>query len=149
VGYVFHILFALGSLAVLDLGWASTVERVWAVPLGVFVPYALGWAARVPRRALPHRRPERLLPSLPVAAARRRARPRLGGDRRCAAAAVDPDWLGFGVLAALAPFFVYQVAAIDARARCPAFGSGRQRRAPSSSVLRPPCRSWCIWRAPA
>jgi len=136
VSYIFPILFALGTLALSDLGWVSAGELPWVVPSLVLAPYALAWLAR---RALLAGRfrvgvaLERLLGIAPVllqAVA-------IGGcgwlaslERWGFAAASVEDWPGVALLAPLAPFLVYQLVTIDARARALAFspdGAGKVR----------------------
>jgi len=123
VGYVFHILFALATLALVDVGWAGREERLWVLPFLALLPYALGWQAR--RAFLTgHFRLgealERALAAAPVLL-QLTAITSLGWmttlERWSGAHPALGNWQGLELLAALAPFLAYQVVAIDARAR--------------------------------
>jgi Zn-dependent protease with chaperone function len=123
VSYVFEILFALATLALPELGWTSGRVHPWGVLALVLVPYALGWVAR---RALLGGRfrigalLERLLAASPVLL-QAVALAELGWtttlERRGYAGLNLEEWLDLELLAALLPYFMYQLAAIDARAR--------------------------------
>jgi Zn-dependent protease with chaperone function len=123
VSYVFEIVFALATLALPELGWTVGPSRPWGVAALVLVPYALGWCAR---RALLAGRfrvgalLERALVGAPVVL-QAAAVGELGWlaalQQRGVGQVTLEDWLDLRVLLALAPYLVYQVAAIDARAR--------------------------------
>lgn len=127
MNFVVPILCALGSLALLELGWVLPGERWWVLVALVPLPYGLAWLARVALLRGIFRVGgllERLLALAPVlsqvlavgaagwiATLARHGRP---------VAELD-EWLGLDVLWALLPFFVYQCLAIDARARLLSF----------------------------
>jgi len=123
VSYVFEILFALATLALPELGWSSERVHPWGVLALVLVPYAIAWSAR---RALLAGRfragvvLERCLTASPVLL-QALALCELGWtitlERREFPVVQLDDWLDLGLLAGLVPYFLYQLAAIDARAR--------------------------------
>ncbi len=123
MGYVLNILFALGTLAVPD-SWSRAGERPWVVPLLVLVPYLLGWSARRSFFAGRFRlgtlleRGAALSPMLlqlfaVVALGWLATVERWSGERTG-----DEGWPDLWMLVGLAPFFLYEAAALDARARC-------------------------------
>ena len=122
MGFLFGILLAFVALGANDLGWASERELPWAVALAALVPYALGTAAR--RLHLAGRRSAALLErSLAVAplVLHVLAITSLGW------LATVESWTGWEItleswprlrlFLGLAPYIVYQSAAIDARTR--------------------------------
>jgi Zn-dependent protease with chaperone function len=123
VNYLFEILFALATLALPELGWTSAGVHPWGVTALLLVPYGLGWCTR---RALLAGRfrlgavLERVLAYSPVAL-QALAISELGWleflERRGATASTLDGWLGLELCSAVAPYFFYQLAAIDARAR--------------------------------
>jgi len=155
VSYIFPILFALGTLALSEFGWVSAGELPWVVLLLLVAPYALGW---IMRRALLGGRfrigvaLERLLVVLPVllqvvvigACGWLHSLERWG----FAEASVG-DWPGVALLAPLAPYLVYQLLSIDARARALAFSPDAARNVRSYqlrmflSALLPLCVFLC------
>jgi Zn-dependent protease with chaperone function len=123
VSYVFEIVFALATLALPELGWVGGSSQPVAVLALVLVPYALGWCARRVLLAGRFRLGaliERALAFSPVLL-QALALARLGWleflERRGAAVATLDGWLDLELVLALAPYLVYQIAAIDARAR--------------------------------
>ncbi len=136
MSFVFHILFALGTLVLPELGWRSESEHPWLVLLLVLVAYPL---AALTRRLLLRGRfrtgalLERALSILPIAL-QALAVCELGWAGTLTRLGLTPpaleDWLDLRVLWALAPYLVFQLAAIDARARFLAFppdAPGKQR----------------------
>jgi Zn-dependent protease with chaperone function len=123
VNYVVPILFALASLALLELGWANPGELPWVLVALVPLPYFAAWATRallLRGRFRLGALLERLLALSPVLM--QFAAVGVGGwiaslARLGRPVATFDEWLGLDVLWALIPFFVYQVLAIDARAR--------------------------------
>jgi Zn-dependent protease with chaperone function len=123
VNYVFEIVLALLTLALPELG----IEAERSLPLFaltlVLVPYLLGWAAR---RALLAGRfragavLERVLVISPVLL-QALAVSELGWlhalELRGFGRVTLQEWLDLGLLLGLFPYFLYQLAAIDARAR--------------------------------
>lgn len=127
MNYIVPILGALASLALLELGWVVPGERLLLLLALAPLPHVLAWLAR---QALLRGRfrsgalLERLLAVAPVLL-------------QCAAVGVCgwlaflarhgrpvgrlDEWLGLDVLWGLVPFFVAQLLAIDARARCLCF----------------------------
>jgi Zn-dependent protease with chaperone function len=127
VSYVFHILFAVASLLLAELGHARGEPRPVLVVFAALVPYVLGFAAH--RSLLAGRFRwgallERLLSLSPILL-QACAIVWLGWLATLARAGLALDtldqWPGLELLWALAPYLVYQLAAIDARARCLAF----------------------------
>lgn len=127
MNYVVPILCALGSLALLELGWTIPGEHPWLLGALCLVPYLLAWSTRAALLRGRFRTGallERLHALSPVLL-------------QCAAVGVAgwittlahlgrpvttlDEWLGLDVLWALLPFFVYQLLAIDARARLLSF----------------------------
>jgi Zn-dependent protease with chaperone function len=123
VNYVVPILCALGSLALLELGWANPGELPGLLVALTLVPYLAAWLARVALLRGRFRTGallERLLALSPVLA--QFAAVGAGGwittlARHGRPVAALDEWLGLDVLWALLPFLVYQLLAIDARAR--------------------------------
>ncbi len=123
MGYVLNILFALGTLAALDLGWASGREVLWAVPLLGLAPYLLGSAARRCYLAGRFRLGgafERAVAFSPLLLqlAAVSGLGWLSTVQRWSGVRISVDgWPSIWLLAGLGPFFLYQCAAVDARAR--------------------------------
>lgn len=148
MSYVFHIVFALVTLALPDMGWHREGERPWLALALVLVPYALAWVAYRALRAGRFRigaALERLLSAAPVLL-QAVAIGELGWAETLVRWGVrspaPDDWLDLRVLWALAPYLVYQVAAIDARARAFAFPPdtpGKQRGFQLRLFLSPLC----------
>lgn len=123
MSYVFEIVFALATLALPELGWTSGRVHPWGVLALVLVPYVLGWAARRVLLAGHFRFGallERLLAASPVLL-QAVALGELGWtttlERRGFSGVSLEEWLDLEILAALVPYLMYQLAAIDARAR--------------------------------
>jgi len=123
VSYVFEILFALGTLALPELGWSGSGVHPWLVAALVVVPYGLGWCTRRVLLAGRFRLGavlERALWISPILL-QAVAIGELGWltflERREVEISTLDGWLGVELLNALAPYLVYQLAAIDARAR--------------------------------
>jgi len=141
LGYVFHIFAAFLTLASPELGWHRSGERAWAVLALLLAPHALAWLAR--RAFLAGRfrvgaMLDRVLGLAPVAL-QLLAVCELGWlerlERWGMTAPAHAEWVGLGLLPALLPFFLYQCAAIDARARYLG-GSGQDRRSARAFQLR-------------
>jgi len=122
VSYVLEIVLALATLALPELGWSGTRELPWVVLALACIPHVLGLAAR---RALLSGRfrtgalLERLLVVGPVLL-QALAVAELGWLATLERAGLSPavaEWAGLDLLPGLAPYFVYQLLAIDARAR--------------------------------
>lgn len=123
MSYIFHILFALAALALPELGWHSTGEHPWLLLALVVGPYPL---AALARRALLRGRfrsgaaLERALSAMPVVL-QALAVCELGWAATLVRLGLTPpafeEWLDLRVLWALAPYLVFQLASIDARAR--------------------------------
>ncbi len=136
MSYLFEILFALATLALPELGWTSAGVYPWAVAALLVVPYGLGWCTRRVLLAGRFRLGallERALAYSPVVL-QALAISELGWleflVRRGAAVSTLDGWLGLELCFALAPYFLYQLAAIDARARSLVFPPdtpGKQR----------------------
>lgn len=134
MGYLFHLLAALLAQGLAEMGWTTGWRAPWAVPLLVVVPHALTWGSRRAFLAGRFRASSSLLRVLSASA------PMLHLVALCAFGWIEctRDWLGSevsldawprsGMLLALAPFVLYEIAVIDARARSVAT-SGRDRSA--------------------
>jgi Zn-dependent protease with chaperone function len=129
MGFVLHLLLALGGLIVVELGWTGGVQAPWVLVGFLVVPYGLG---RVARRAYLAGRfrtgalLERLLSLGPVLM-HLLALTCLGWPALLAPRGLGPQpggWSGLGLLAGLAPYLVYELVTIDARARSLAFVRG-------------------------
>lgn len=126
MGYVLHLLLALASLIAVELGWTAGLQAPWALVVFLGVPYALAWSARrayLTGRFRTGAAIERLLGIAPVAM-HLVALTCLGWPETLAGLDLGPGrggWSGPGLLAGLAPYLVYEIVAIDARARCLAF----------------------------
>lgn len=122
MSYVLEIVLALATLALPELGWSDARVLPWVVALLACVPHALGLAAR--RMLLSGRFRagallERLLVVAPVVL-QALAVTELGWLMTLEQGGYGPtidEWVGLGLLPGLAPYLVYQLAAIDARAR--------------------------------
>lgn len=122
MSYVLEIVLALATLALPGLGWDGGRTLPWVVLALALVPHALGF---VTRRALLSGRfrlgvlLERLLILAPVLL-QALAVTELGWLTTLEAAGFGPktsQWAGLELLPGLAPYLVYQLAEIDARAR--------------------------------
>lgn len=123
MGYLVPILVALLSLGAADFGWTSTRPLPWAVGGLALAPYALAWAAHRLLFAGRFRAAgivDGAIALSPVAAQMLAAT--LLGWPTTVERALDASvsllrWPGPGVVAGLAPYVLYQLCAIDARAR--------------------------------
>jgi len=134
LGYLLHILGALLAQGLAEFGWTTGWKIPWAVPVLVAVPHALAWGSRRAFLAGWFRSSSALLRGLSASA------PILQLVALCAFGWMDStkEWLGTEIsldswprgemLLALLPFVLYEIAAIDARARIVA-PSGRDRSA--------------------
>lgn len=122
MNYVLEIVLALATLALPELGWEGERALSFGVLGLALVPHLLGFAAR---RALLSGRfrlgllLERLLVVAPVGL-QCLAITELGWLTTLEQAGYEPtarEWVGLGLLPGLAPYLVYQLVAIDARAR--------------------------------
>jgi Zn-dependent protease with chaperone function len=132
MGYLFHLLAALVGQGVAEAGWTTGWRAPWAVAALVVIPPALALGARQ-AFLKGHFRSSALLSKALTACA-----PVLSFVALCALGWMDSTraWLGFeladdawprlDMLAGLIPFVVYELAAIDARARSLS-RSGRDR----------------------
>lgn len=128
MGYVIHILLALLAQGLLELAPSAPLEWPLAVLALVLVPYALQVAARAAYFAGRFRAAARwqtLLQAAPLVlqlAALGLFGWRASVARWCGTRPELLDWPHPALLAALVPFAVYTLAAIDARARQAALG---------------------------
>ena len=123
MNYLFEFLFALATLALPELGWTSAGVHPWIVAALVLVPYGLAFGARRVLLAGRFRLGavlERGLVVSPIVL-QALAVGELGWltflERRDVEVSTLDSWLGVELLTALAPYLLYQLAAIDARAR--------------------------------
>jgi Zn-dependent protease with chaperone function len=134
MGYLLHLLVALLGQGLAEAGWTTGWVHPWALLPLALVPHALAWSAhRLFLRG-------RFRASAALVRALSGAGPALHVLAACAFGWMDSlhAWLGEGtsltawprasLLLALAPFLVYELAAIDARARI-ATKSASERRA--------------------
>ncbi|MFN0007452.1 MAG: M48 family metallopeptidase [Planctomycetota bacterium] len=132
MGYLLHILAAVLVQGLAEMGWTTGWSWPWAVPLLAVVPHALIWGSR--RAFLAGRfRSSSMLLRISAGSA-----PILHLVALCAFGWMQSveGWLGVEIsldawprvamLLSLAPFVLYETAAIDARARSIA-SSGRDR----------------------
>lgn len=132
MGYLLHILAAVLAHGLAEMGWTTGWRWPWAVPLLVVVPHALTWGSRRAFLAGRFRLSSALLRIQAGSA------PILHLIALCAFGWLQTmeDWLDVEIsldawprgemLLSLAPFVLYEIAAIDARARSVA-SSGRDR----------------------
>jgi heat shock protein HtpX len=123
LGYLLHILLALGALAAAEEGLALRAEAPLAVLALAFVPHSLAWSVRRLVLAGRFRPAEALFRATAFAPAALQAVAVLGfgwADTVERWSGVEPSILGWphpAALLALAPFGLYAWLSIDARAR--------------------------------
>lgn len=123
MGYLLHLLVALLGQGLAETGWKTGWDAPWLVLLALPLPHLLGWTGhRLFLRG-------RFRASAAVLRVLSGAAPALHILAVCAFGWLDAlqrwfgdavslaGWPRIGLLLALAPFVVYEVAAIDARAR--------------------------------
>jgi Zn-dependent protease with chaperone function len=123
MGYLLHILAALLAQGLAESGWTTGWRAPWAVPLLLVVPHALGLAShraflagRFRASSLFLRALTACAPVLHLAALCALGWMDFTREQIGASASLD-EWPRLGMLLALAPFVVFEAAAIDARAR--------------------------------
>jgi Zn-dependent protease with chaperone function len=137
MGYLLHLLVALLGQGLAETGWKTGLDAPWLVLLALPIPHLLGWTGhRLFLRG-------RFRASASVLRVLTGAAPALHVLAVCAFGWLDAlerwfgdavslaGWPRIGLLLALAPFVVYEAAAIDARAR----------------LVAPPGRERDAWRA--
>lgn len=138
MGFLFHIVFAIAAVGLADLGWTSPREWPWMLPVLALVPYALG--ALTHRFHVTHRFRLGVIAGKLLSSAPPVLFALLLGEfgwsssveRWCGRAPSLLAWPDVSLVPLLAPFVLYQVLAIDARARVRALwprAEGRRWRA--------------------
>jgi hypothetical protein len=134
MGYLLHLLLALIAQGLSEAGWTTGWRLPWLALVLCGVPHALAWASqrlflrgRFRSSALLLRALSGCAPALHLCALS------LFGWMHCLRAWLGEGislaaWPNVGLLLALLPFVVYELASIDARARISA-STGRERRA--------------------